>query len=82
MSLIKDDTILDCGIVMTVACYRNGQRYERANYYPPELVSGNTLSTIGTELQRQVFESLRLAYYKAYNNIQTKLPGETIFVDT
>ena len=82
MPLIRDDTTLDCGIVLTVACYRNGKHYERANYYPAKLVTGQTLSVVGTELQRQVFESLRLAYYKAYNNIQTDLPGEQVFLDT
>ena len=62
MSLVDGETKLYCGIVLTVACTRGGHITERSEYFPPGLVAGLPLSSVGTAMQRQVYETLAIVY--------------------
>ncbi len=64
---VGDQTVLDCGIILSVRCVRKGLAYECAMYSHSEAVSGLTLSKVGTALQRQVYECLRRSYADAIN---------------
>jgi len=64
---VGDQTILDCGIILSVRCIRKGIAYECVMYSHSDAVSGLSLSTVGTALQRQVYESLRRAFADAIN---------------
>ena len=59
--LIDDRTLLHCGIYLTVRCVQGESEAEHNVYFSPEAVASASLSVAGSALQRQVYESLRIA---------------------
>ena len=77
MPLVDGETKLYCGIVLTVACTRGGHMTERSEYFPPGLVAGLPLSSVGTALQRQVYETLAIVYGDLLLQLQREKQGLT-----
>lgn len=64
---VTEDMPIDCPVILSVRCIREGQVYEYYEAYALEAVEGLSLSTVGTHLQRQAYEGLRRAYADAIN---------------
>jgi hypothetical protein len=73
---VYDATKLDCPVILSVRCIRDGQVYEHYEAYPAASIKGFTLSQVGTHLQRSVYEALRRAYADAINERNSIGPVE------
>lgn len=64
---VSDETRIDCPVILSVRCIRKGHVYEHYEAYAKDAIEGLDLSTVGTHLQRTVYEGLRRAFADAIN---------------
>ena len=63
--IVQDNTLLDCDIIVSVEVIKNGIKYSYHEVYEQKLIKDMPLSTVGSAMQRNLYEAVRMAYAQA-----------------